>query len=138
MKQYTISETAKMLNVSRQTVYNKIDSEDLQPYLQDSEKGKTISEKGFHVLKNMLGSTSNGQSKGVNDGQYIDRLIDSLKAENTKLYSVISDQLKQIENLTKLIENSQILLKQEQDRSKMLLESAEAKEKRWFWGLFNK
>lgn len=138
MKQYTMSEVAKLLNVSRQTVYNKINSQDLQPYIHDTDRGKILLEEGFQILKTMLGSTVNLQSKPVNDSKYIDTLIDSLKSENENLRRIVVDQSKQIENLTKLIENSQVLLKHEQEKNALLLESSEEKSKRRIWNPFKK
>ncbi len=126
---YTITEAARLLKVSRQTVYNKLDRPDLQGHLQDTDKGKVLTEQGFRLLQSLFNSqhsTVNGQSNAVQDSQYIDTLIDSLKTENERLSNLLTDQSKQIDNLTRLLENSQVLLKSEQERNQLLLEASQA------------
>jgi predicted DNA-binding protein YlxM (UPF0122 family) len=140
-KVYTMSEAAKLLRVSRQTVYNKIDRSDLQRHLQDTEKGKVLSEEGFQILKSLLSnqnSTVNGQSNSVQDNKYIDSLIDSLKAENEQLSRLLSEQSKQIADLTRIVENSQVLLKSEQERNQLLLEAAQAPQEAPKGGFFSR
>ena len=53
-KVYTMSEAAKLIGVSRQSIYKKIDRPALQEYLSDSDKGKVISEKGLNVLRKLF------------------------------------------------------------------------------------
>jgi predicted transcriptional regulator YheO len=149
-----MSEIAKMLCVSRQTVYNKIDKLNLQQHIQESDKGKILSEEGLNILKKALGftvSTVNIQSKPVNDSKYMDSYIDTLKSEIEHLRAVIIEkdrqstekdkQLcekdKQIESLTRLIENGQILQRQQQDKI-LLLEDSQTKQKSSFWDIFKR
>ena len=135
---YSFSEVAKLLKVSRQTVYNKIDKCGLQSFTSDTDKGKVINEEGFHKLKDILfpvNDAIHGQSNSVNDSKYIDTLIDSLKNENTHIKGILSEQSKQIDNLTRLLENSQVLQKQQQDKILLLEEPREVKP---FWNIFKR
>lgn len=136
----SISEVAKLLGVSRQTIYNKIDKGNLQRFTKDTDKGKVISAEGIDVLKGILfpaNETVNGQSNFANDSKYVDTLIDSLKSENTHLKTMNFEQSKQIDNLTRLLENSQVLQKQQQDKI-FLLEDSQGKEKSSFWDRFKR
>jgi transcriptional regulator of acetoin/glycerol metabolism len=120
-----IAEVAKLLGVSRQTIYNKIDKENLHHFTKDTDKGKVINAEGITALKGILfpaNETVNGQSNFGDDSKYVDTLIDSLKSENTHLKAMNIEQSKQLDNLTRLLENSQVLLKQHQEKV-FLLES---------------
>lgn len=153
---YSISKVAKMIGVSRQSIYNKIDKEGLQQYLVDGEKGKALTEQGVEILKKLFSeylenkpSSDNSQTidgkTTVNcqdDLHLIDSItaeyINSLKDEIEHLKGVIVAQTQQTADITRLLENSQVLLKHEQERNKLLLESAESKTKSRFLDIFRK
>jgi hypothetical protein len=172
---YSISEAAKLIGVSRQSIYNKIDKENLQQYIKETDKGKVITDKGFTILKRLFSEYIDSKSKVI-DSQDVSQstdnqeediesnttqntieihdsntdnsqesftndmtldYINSLKEEKEHLKSIISDQGQQIANLTRLLENSQVLLKQQQDKI-ILLESPEPKEKPSLWNWFKR
>jgi predicted DNA-binding protein YlxM (UPF0122 family) len=154
---YSISEISKMIGVSRQSIYKKIDKEGLQEYLIDGEKGKVVTDEGLDVLKGLFSEyldskpdTDNLQEKNSSttdnlQADYIDSLksdIEYLKGvisdERESLRDIISDQSQQITSLTRLLENSQVLLKQQQEKI-LFLESPPVKEKASFWSsIFNR
>lgn len=184
---YSISEAAKKIGVSRQSIYKKLDKSELQPYLQDSEKGKLISEEGLPILKDLftewleVKETKVTDARQTTDSKVTDNLhevdnvktddadvvnrqptdnsqtsdsqatvnshtvntiaeeyINSLKAETEHLKGVIASQAQQITDLTRLLENSQVLLKHEQQRHIPLLADEQTKEKRSLWNIFRK
>lgn len=167
---YTMSEAAKKIGVSRQSVYSKIDKENLGQYVKDSEKGKVITDKGFSILKGLFSEYIDSKPKIVNsqkDSKSMDNLenevdsnsnepvldkenknadtlqdtltvdyINSLKSEIESLKSIISDQSQQTVSLTRLLENSQVLQKQQQDKI-FLLESPQDSKKS-IWSIFKR
>lgn len=143
LQMYTITEISKMIGVSRQAIYKKIDREELQPYLKDSEKGKVITEKGLTILKGFFSDYLDSKQVTDNERQksskHTDNLqtdyIQSLKSEIDHLKSITTDQSQQIGNLTQLLQNSQILLKQQQDKI-LLLENPIETKRRSIWSLF--
>lgn len=172
---YYISEAAKLIGVSRQSIYNKIDKENLQQYVKETDKGKVITDKGFTILKGLFSEYIDSKSKVIDsqdDSQSTDNqeeevetndtqnttkspnsnsdnlqgsftsdmtldYINSLKEEKEHLKIIISDQSQQIANLTRLMENSQVLLRKQQDKI-LLLESPEPKEKPSIWSMFRR
>jgi flavorubredoxin len=63
--------------------------------------------------------------------------IDYIKSIVIEKDKQIQSKDEQISNLTRLLENSQILLKHEQEKNQLLLESSEVKKKN-FWSRFRK
>jgi len=146
---YSISEVSKIIGVSRQSIYKKVNKEGLQEYLVNGEKGKVITEKGLSVLKKLFSEyldskpeDDNLQQKNCSptdnlQGEFTTDYIASLKAEIHHLKGIISDQSQQTTSLTRLLENSQVLLKQQQDKI-FLLEDSQGKEKTSFWDRFKR
>jgi Leucine-rich repeat (LRR) protein len=73
-----------------------------------------------------------------------DKYLESLEKQIEYLKSIITEKDKQLEtrdlqinDMTKLVENSQVLLKQQQEKI-LFLESPPVKEKRSFWGMFKR
>jgi len=145
---YLLSEVAKLIGVSRQSIYKKIDKEALEKYLQDTDKGKVISEKGYTILKKSFKEyldskqvTDNNKSTSCEQPDnlqcdYTGDYIDSLKSEIDHLRGVVSEQGQQLINMSKLLENSQVLLKQQQEKIFFLESPPVEQEKRSFWGIF--
>jgi predicted transcriptional regulator YheO len=118
-----ITEVAKLLGVSRQTIYNKINNDNLHHFTKQTDKGKVLSEEGFNHLKNIfcpVNDTVHRQPNSVNDSKYIDILIDSLKNENTSLREIVNSQSSQIDELTEVLKRNQDFQKQQLDRIRLL------------------
>ena len=128
----SISDVAKLLKVSRQTIYNKLDKGDLDKFTKVIDKVKFISPEGIEALKKMFSpsnDTVNKQSNSQKESKYIDTLIESLRTENKSLKDQLSIKDNQILDLIRLLENMQVL-----QREKKLLE--ESTNKKSFWGRF--
>jgi predicted transcriptional regulator len=118
----TISEIAKELSVSRQSVYRKV-TKNVTGRLQGhvhKENGATtmIDDVGVQILKDLF--CNNGYSKVTQSDNQSDTRGDS------KIISILQEQLQkkdeQIATLMSQMENMQILLKQEQNTVKLLEE----------------
>ena len=55
-KEYTVSEAAKILNITRQSVYNKVNllKDILQPYIVIKNKTKYLTDKAVEIIRNDL------------------------------------------------------------------------------------
>lgn len=125
---FTVQETSKMLEVSRVTIYNKIKTKEMEKYISKSDKGVTyISEEGIEWLKNNINlqvaadeeeeeqTRQNIVSDNLKDDigntdtiDYGKEYIEYLKEENKRLWSQVND-------LTRMLENSQVLIKNTQE-----------------------
>lgn len=153
---YTVADVARIIGVTRQAVYRKMDKEELHPYLKDSAKGKMVTEKGFTILKGMFSdyleskqAPDTEQQKNSNrtdnlQSDYIASLkaeienlkqINAVQAEHLKQITI--DNSQQMNSLTQLLQNSQVLLKQQQDKI-FLLENPGDKEKFSLWNIFKR
>jgi predicted DNA-binding protein YlxM (UPF0122 family) len=155
-KDYSVVEAARLLNVTRQSIYNKLNSlkDILQPYIKIKNNTKYLTEQAVEIIKKDLnGENVKGQIyNDVNDGltnlykSQINDLQNSIETIKSLYEEQISflrnDYLKQLEYIKsesekktnqletkdKLLENMQILLRDQ----KLLIES---KNKIWwkFW-----
>lgn len=122
--EYTIKEAVQELKISKATFYNRINKykQDLKNeiYLKDGKK--YISVHGLEILKsnsclNSLDNCLDSENNTKND--------ETLQKENDFLKNQLIEKDKQIQTLSRLIENSQILLKQEQQAKLLLIDSKE-------------
>ena len=155
---YTVSDVAKMLNVSRVTIYRNIETTELQQHVTTKNKVKYIDNKGIDLLKEKLGCNimqKENSNIGVTDQLHQlhmlqvetehlkreleskDKHIDTLTNETTMLHGMLQHEQEAGKDLRKLIENSQVLLRQQQDKI-FLLESLPVKEKRSIWDIFKR
>jgi hypothetical protein len=142
---YTVSDVAKMLDVSRVTIYRKIETAELQQHVTIKNKVKYIDNKGIDLLKEKLGcnvvqqeNSNIGVTDQLHELQMLqletehlkreleakDKHIETLTNETVMLQGMLQHEQESGKDLRKLIENSQILLKQSQDKI-FFLESAE-------------
>ncbi|EKD99357.1 MAG: hypothetical protein ACD_22C00284G0007 [uncultured bacterium] len=158
---YSVSEVAKMLNVSRVTIYRNIETEELQRYVTVKNKVKYIDLTGIDLLKEKLGCNtkqecnSNIETTDVlhqlhklqmlqTETEHLkreleskERHIDTLTNETTMLHSMLQHEQEAGKDLRKLIENSQVLQKQQQEKI-LMLEDSHTKEKSSFWDRFRR
>jgi len=133
---YTILEVSRQLSISRQAVYKKLETmPELKPHIKIKNNTKYISEQGLELLRqslNLVNQSTDSQpetkivdtetanlcsAKGTSDNQ---ALIEALQKQITDLQSDKQKLYTQVENLTRLNENSQILLKSSNDRLIMI------------------
>lgn len=133
---YTVQETSKILSVSRVTIYSKLKVKDMEPYISKNEKGTTyISEEGVKWLRdnvNLQGTLqdevlSDLHTKDVDeeeteenqgckdDVNFTSEFVNYLKEDNQRLWQ-------QVQDLTRMLENSQVLLKEKPQQDPLLLE----------------
>lgn len=125
---YTVSQAAKELNVSRQTIYIKLNKLDLQDHIVIENNIKYITHKGLEIIRESLckqvdsKDDSNVDSKvDVNND---DNLQENLTSLNSDYINSLKDEIQylreQLVNRDKLLENMQVLLKGEQESRKLL------------------
>jgi chromosome segregation ATPase len=129
-KIYSISEVAKILNITTQAVYKKIDKfdHDLEDCLTRKNNILHINKKGLDVLK----GNSNKDPENNYDFETdlnsvtnkITNLVDNLVTNQIDVLSTeLKEKNKQIEDLNRIIENMQVLLKQSQQNQLLLSEN---------------
>lgn len=162
---YTVIDISKRLSISRQAIYKKLEKMvELKPHIKVKNNVKYVDEEGLELIRMSMDDNSAGTQTTNDNPSYTsstcndefstrlsgshDKLtedyIRTLEEDKKKLFEELQTKNKQIEALTdalnqsqRLNENSQILLKHEQERNKMLLESSEAN-KKGFWKIFRK
>lgn len=136
-QEYTIKEVLKQLNISKSTLYYRINKLSSKLYGEIALKnGKTfVSSKGLKILSsnNSLDSSDNSPNCLGKNPLSLDNkkdtkfdIIEVLKKENEFLKNQLIEKDNHIKKLSVLIENSQILLKHEQEK-KLFLQAKENK-----------
>jgi septal ring factor EnvC (AmiA/AmiB activator) len=155
---YSVSEVSKQLNVSKVTIYKKINKVNgLKKHVKHLKTGQCLTEEGFKILKNSLELTGGSKplQESIPDNQHdtysetvlivykqliesMEKQISDLKDDRQKLYEQMSIKDEQISSLTRLNENTQILLRQEQQMKQLPPQSGNGKNhvfdkiKKWF------
>lgn len=168
-----ISVIAEMLNISKPTVYRKIEKLKLQKNVKVINGVRYIDSKGLEILKQKTNNEiiiSPDEKKSLSDKENVihekesltvnmeiehlkrelkakDEHIATLKNETILLHETLKHEQETLRNeqeagkdLRKLIENSQVLLRQQQDKI-FLLESPQdtpIKEKKSIWDIFKR
>ena len=127
----TVEETAIQLGVSKTTIYNKLKMKEYKSKL-DKKQGKSmIDDSLFNLIQEGLKVKNEVENKEIENDVNAETSIDEdgLLNLNKELIDNLLEQLKekdkQISELHRLIENSQILLKEEKKKSEQQLYLAE-------------
>ncbi|MBE6052793.1 MAG: hypothetical protein E7212_02595 [Clostridium sartagoforme] len=119
----TVEETAIQLEASKTTIYNKLKLKEYK-YMIVKKQGKSMVDDGlFNLIQESLKFQNEVENKEIENDVNAEISIDEegLFKLNKELIENLLNQLKekdkQIAELHKLIENSQILLKEEQKKS---------------------
>lgn len=127
----TVEETAIQLGVSKTTIYNKLKLKEYKSRIV-KKQGKSMVDDGlFNLIQESLKVQSEVENKEIENDVNAEISIDEegLFNLNKELIDNLLNQLKekdkQIAELHKLIENSQILLKEEQKKTDQQLYLAE-------------
>lgn len=124
---YDINEVSELTGVSKVTIYKKIKKiKELEPFIVKKDDKTYILEDGLKLIKGHL-TVNNKVNSEVESEVAIEGISTELTI-NKELINLLTEQLKekdtqlkekdkQIAELHKLIENSQILLKEEQKKS---------------------
>ena len=145
----SVAEVSVLTGLSKVSIYNKIKLKEIEKYVIKNKGITYISDEGINLIfkgLNFKDDTLNGFANGLNiDREDVDVSIgnadfkefklelkelnkdylNSLNSENEFLKKQLDEKDKQISELHKLIENSQILLKEEQKKSEQQLYLAE-------------
>lgn len=119
----TVEETAIKLGVSKTTIYNKLKLKEYQCKIVKKQGKSMIDDDLFKLIKESLKVQNQVENEEVNNDINAEIATDSddLMNFNKELIQSLIEQLKekdkQIAELHKLIENSQVLLKEEQQKS---------------------
>lgn len=154
---YTVAEISEELGYSKVTIYNKINllKSDLKGCITDKQGVMYINSKGLLMIKEELGlnalkdkeeikASNTDNTEGLKHFKEVESLVNSIKSTieegqenyiNSLLEQVehlkaeLDKKDKQLNNTLKLLENSQVLLKDHKEE-KLMLESQEQKKKR--------
>ena len=145
----SVAEVSVLTGLSKVSIYNKIKLKEFEKYVVKNKGITYISDEGINLIfkgLNFKDVTLNGLNEGLNlqredVGISVENTdfkefklelkelnkdyLNSLKSENEFLKEQLEEKDKQISELHKLIENSQILLKEEQKKSEQQLYLAE-------------
>ena len=145
----SVSEVSVLTGLSKVSIYNKIKLKEMEQYIVKNKGITYVSDEGIALIKEGLNlkdkdlNTLNNVKKSNEDEVAITienkdfeefklelkelnkEYLNSLKFENEFLKKQLDEKDKQIAELHKLIENSQILLKEEQKKSEAQLYLAE-------------
>ena len=127
----TVEETAIQLGVSKTTIYNKLKLKEHKSKLVKKQGKSMIDDSLFNLIQEGLKVQNEFENKEIENDVNAETSIDEdgLLNLNKELIDNLLEQLKekdkQISELHKLIENNQILLKEEQKKSEQQLYLAE-------------
>ena len=127
----TVEETAIQLGVSKTTIYNKLKMKEYKSKLVKKQGKSMVDDSLFNLIQEGLKVQNEVENKEIENDVDAETSIDEdgLLNLNKELIDNLLEQLKekdkQISELHKLIENSQILLKEEQKKSEQQLYLAE-------------
>lgn len=150
--EYSIKEVLDILDISRATLYNKLDKykSQLAKHISTKSGKKYISYDGVAFLKN-LDILDNDQdsvqtSENTLDNEMIsilkrqlddkDKYIMELQQDKSNLFKELEIRNKQIEDQNRMLENSQVLLQQSQQKI-LYLEEAKISYIPWWKKLFS-
>lgn len=119
----TVEETAIQLGVSKTTIYNKLKLKEYKSKIVKKQGKSMVDDSLFNLIQENLKVQNEVENKEIENDVNAEISIDEegLFNLNKELIENLLNQLKekdkQIAELHKLIENSQILLKEEQKKS---------------------
>ena len=127
----TVEETAIQLGVSKTTIYNKLKMKEYKSKLVKKQGKSMVDDSLFNLIQEGLKVKNEVENKEIENDVNAETSIDEdgLLNLNKELIDNLLEQLKekdkQISELHRLIENNQILLKEEQKKSEQQLYLAE-------------
>lgn len=127
----TVEETAIQLGVSKTTIYNKLKLKEYKSRIVKKQGKSMVDDSLFNLIQESLKVQNEVKNKEIENDVNAEISIDEdgLLNLNKELIDNLLEQLKekdkQISELHRLIENNQILLKEEQKKSEQQLYLAE-------------
>ncbi|MBY6860825.1 hypothetical protein [Clostridium botulinum] len=132
---YSVSEISNLINLSKVSIYKKLKLKEIEPHLTKLQGVTYVNEVGFNLLKESLNLNEKIKTNLNNENINVEIATDlvDFKEDLTSLNLLKDDYIEtlkkqieekdnQIQELHKLIENNQILLKQEKEVNLLQLE----------------
>lgn len=127
MMNYSVSKAAKIVGVSRQSIYNKINSQEFTCFTRDENEVVIISDEGLEQLKSIfIDSKIDRQvdSKDIDKldvdlTKHYDDYISFLKEQIVYLKNQLSIKDEQLNTKDKLIENFQTIIAMQNEQKKL-------------------
>ena len=133
----TVSEFVEIIGISKQAVYKQLNNK-LKPFVQRVENKTFINRKGLEVFQStkLNNHSTNFQptDNQVEQPRETEFLIKQIEEQN----KTIEFQRAEIERLSKLLENQQVLLLNEQQKTTLLLSEETETKKGFFKRVFGK
>ena len=133
--QYTVAEVAEITKLSKVTIYSKLKQDKLKPHLSKSQGITYVNDEGLKLIKDSLVSfvdklnsqEQKQQETAQNEPCEADlnlttEYINYLKSENERLWNEMQKKNNQIEKLSQLLENGQVLLREKPQQDIQLLQ----------------
>src|SRR5665647_270883 len=122
---YDAFKIAKHLNISKVTAYAKMKLPEIKPFLI-FHNGKTcVDDKGLEAIKQTLKYNQNSEAESEVAATVVTLLKEDMIEILKNNIEFIKEQLNvkdgQLYNINKLLENTQVLFKQEQEKNKVVL-----------------
>lgn len=132
---YTVAEVAELTNLSKVSIYNKLKLKELKPYVTKKQGVTYIDDQGLKLIKNSLSSfnmklnidtekpSEMAETQDFKEGLNVkDDYLNYLKMENERLWNELQEKNNQIDKLSQLVENGQVLLREKPIQDMQLLE----------------
>jgi len=122
---YDAFKIAKQLNISKVTAYAKMKLPEIKPFIITHNGKSCVDEKGLEAIKLSLKYNQNAEAESEIAATVVtllkEDMIEILKnnVEFIKEQLIVKDG--QLYNINKLLENTQVLFKQEQEKNKIVL-----------------
>lgn len=136
---YTVAEVAQLIGVSKVSIYNKLKLKELEEYIVKSkgityitDDGLNLIKDGFNIINEVESDLTSSEissdevieiEERGEDLNFKDDYIKYLKEENGRLWSEIDEKNSQLNSKDKLLENMQVLIKQEQELKQLQWEN---------------
>ncbi len=119
---YTVAEAAEKTGLSKTSIYKRLQTDELKQHTAKKQGITYITENGLKLIQESMNHFTNNCNNLENEKSKIfffssihDNYINYLKSENERLWG-------QIEKLSQLVENGQVLLKEKQIQDVQLLQ----------------
>ena len=125
---YDAPQIAKLLNISKVTVYAKFKLPEVKPYVVLQNGKSFVDDKGLDIIKEALKYNIAPKEIDTNENELDllkEDMISSLKDNIEFLKQQLIAKDNQIQDIKQLFENTQVLFKNDQDKNKSILKLTE-------------
>lgn len=124
---YDAAKISEQCNVSKLTAYVKLKLPEVKPLVINKNGKLFVDDKGLELIKESLKQIKQAEIEiaGMEAELLKEDMIEILKSNNEFLKKQLNIKDDQIEGVKKLLENNQILFKEEQEKNKTVLNLSE-------------